>query len=48
MTPIFSAYVVVPMSPKRLAMTVEAPSPMIDLPRNGSRFSPVIAATAFT
>ena len=48
MTPMFSAYVVVPAPPNAPASVVAAPSPMNARPRSLSRSAPVISETALT
>src|SRR6478735_8887398 len=48
MTPMFSAYVVVPEPPPKPASTVAAPSASSARPETPSRFWPVIADTDFT
>ena len=48
MTPMFSAYVVVGEPPTPVAMAVAKPSAASARPIIGSRFVPVISATAFT
>ena len=48
MTPMFSAYVVVPEPPNMPDSVVATPSPMNERPISGSRSSSVIVATAFT
>ena len=48
MTPMFSAYVVVPEPPPNPASTVAAPSAIRARPETPSRFWPVMADTDFT